>query len=101
MLTSIEPLVQHAAGNPVLGGVGPLVAGIVIVAVLIGVIPWAVRRRKTQPPPPRPEEQPVAPAHPTHLEQTREPGGAPFPEDGSRLTPHELKPHSSRPGSER
>lgn len=100
MLTSSQPLLLHAASNPVLGGVGPLIAGIVIVAVLVGVIPWAIRRRRAEPPKPRPDEQPTPPARRTHIEHNREPDGASFPDDGSRLTPHELKPHSSRPGSE-
>ncbi|MEW2087312.1 DUF6479 family protein [Streptomyces sp. NPDC005283] len=90
---------SYAASNPILGGIGPLIAGIVLVAVLIGVIPWAIRRRKAQPPRPRPEDQPTPPPHRAHIEHNREPDGAVFPDDGSRLTPHELKPHSSRPGS--
>ncbi|MEU3298995.1 DUF6479 family protein [Streptomyces sp. NPDC006678] len=90
-----------ATSNPVLGGVGPFIAGLVIVAVLIGVIPWAIRRRRSQPRPPRPEEQPTAPPHPTHIEQRREADDEAFPDDGSRLTPHQLKPHSTRPASGR
>ncbi|WP_328404989.1 DUF6479 family protein [Streptomyces sp. NBC_00390] len=98
--TSSQALLSRAASNPVLGGIGLLIARIVTVAVLIGVIPCANRRRRTQPPRPRPEEQPTAPGHRTHIEHNREPVGASFPDAGSRLTRHELKPHSSRPGSE-
>ncbi|WP_405983333.1 DUF6479 family protein [Streptomyces sp. NBC_00872] len=63
--------------------------------------PWAIRCRKTQPPPPRPEGQPVQPAHRTHIDHNRESEGDSFPDDGSRLTAHELAARSSRPGSAR
>ncbi|MEV0966921.1 MULTISPECIES: DUF6479 family protein [unclassified Streptomyces] len=92
-----DSLVTQAANDPALGGVGPFLAGIVIVAVLIGVIPWAIRRRRTQPRPPLPSEQPVRPAGRTHIEETREPEGESFPGDGSRLSPHQLKSHGSHP----
>lgn len=62
LIVSQDAPVTEAASNPVLGGIGPFIAGIVIVAVLIGVIPWAIRRRRTQPRRPRPSEQPVRPA---------------------------------------
>ncbi|MEI5010995.1 DUF6479 family protein [Streptomyces sp. PmtA] len=100
LIVSQDAPVTEAASNPVLGGIGPFIAGIVIVAVLIGVIPWAIRRRRTQPRRPRPSEQPVRPAGRTHIEENREPDGETFPDDGSRLTPHQLGSHSSQPGPE-
>ncbi|MFI1469303.1 DUF6479 family protein [Streptomyces wuyuanensis] len=100
LIVSQDFLVTEAASNPALVGIGPFIAGIVIVAVLVGVIPWAIRRRRTQPRRPLPSEQPERPARRTHIEQNREPGGDTFPDDGSRLTPHQLDSHSSRPGSE-
>ncbi|MGW6739186.1 DUF6479 family protein [Streptomyces sp. NPDC055025] len=101
VLISSQPLFPLSASSPVLGGIAPLIIGIAIVAVLVGMIPWAIRRRGTQPPPPRPEEQPVQPAHRTHIDHNRESEGDSFPGDGSRLTPHELAARSSRPGSAR
>ncbi|MFE7775236.1 DUF6479 family protein [Streptomyces sp. NPDC057445] len=94
---SVTGASTEVAGSPLLGGIGPLVAGIVIVVVLIVAVRWGIKRRATEPPPPRPEEQPVPPAHRSHIEENREPDEDLFPEDGGRLTPHELKGHSSRP----
>ncbi|MEV4920556.1 DUF6479 family protein [Streptomyces tirandamycinicus] len=93
-----DSLVTQSASDPALGGIGPFIAGIVIVAVLIGAIPWAIRRRRNQPRRPLPSEQPVRPAGRTHIEETREPDGESFPDDGSRLSPHQLKSHGSQPG---
>ncbi|MEU2157676.1 DUF6479 family protein [Streptomyces sp. NPDC019396] len=97
MIVSQDPLISEAASTPALGGIGPLIAGIVIVAVLIGVIPWAIHRRRTQPPPPKPSEQPKRPERRAHIEENREPDTQAFPDDGSRLTPHQLKSHSTHP----
>ncbi|MEU6708841.1 DUF6479 family protein [Streptomyces wuyuanensis] len=98
LIAGQDLIVTEAASSPALGGIGPFIAGIVIVAVLVGVIPWAIRRRRTQPRRPLPSEQPTRPAGRTHIEQNREPAGDTFPDDGSRLTPHQLEPRSSRPG---
>ncbi|MHC5705408.1 hypothetical protein HHX38_23210 [Streptomyces sp. PKU-MA01144] len=95
---SQDSLATEAASNPVLGGIGPFLVGIVIAAVLVGVVPWAIRRHRTQPRRPRPSEQPVRPAGRTHIAEHREPDGESFPDDGSRLSPHQLKSHSSHPG---
>ncbi|MFD7610714.1 DUF6479 family protein [Streptomyces sp. NPDC059828] len=99
LIVSQVPLIAEAASNPALGGIGPLITGIVIVAVLIGVIPWAIHRRRTQPRPPRPSEQPRRPDRRARIKENREPDTEAFPDDGSRLTPHQLKSHSTHPGS--
>ncbi|MEV1050287.1 DUF6479 family protein [Streptomyces sp. NPDC049887] len=98
LIVGTDSLVVEAAGNPAVGGIGPFVAGVVIVAVLIGVIPWAIRRRRTQPRRPLPSEQPRRPAGRTHIEESRNSDGETFPDDGSRLNPHQLRSRSAHPG---
>ncbi|MCZ7456556.1 DUF6479 family protein [Streptomyces sp. WMMC940] len=101
LIVGRDSLVVEAAGSPALGGVGPFLVGVVVVAVLIGVIPWAIRRRRTQPRRPLPSEQPRRPAGGAHIEEIRDPDGETFPDDGSRLNPHQLKSHSTHPGEGR
>ncbi|MEU2860677.1 DUF6479 family protein [Streptomyces mirabilis] len=71
--------------------IGPLAVGVVLVAVLVGVVWWGRLKRQQQPPPPRPEEQPRLPdSGPVHeVRERREPNELPPSEH--RLTPHELK----------
>lgn len=69
------------------------VVGVVLVAVLIGAF-WLGKRRQDQElPPPRPEEQPVAPDHRTHVEERDVHGADDFPADGRGLSPYELGEH--------
>ncbi|MGW5680328.1 DUF6479 family protein [Streptomyces sp. NPDC003860] len=44
--------------------VGPLLAGVVVVAVLIGMVQLGIRKRRRSSRPPRPEEQPQRPGSP-------------------------------------
>lgn len=71
------------------------VVGVVLVAVLIGAV-WLGRRRRAQElPPPRPEEQPVAPDHRTHIEKRDVHADDDFPADGRGLSPYELGDHGN------
>lgn len=71
------------------------VVGVVLVAVLIGAF-WLGKRRQDQElPPPRPEEQPVAPDHRTHVEERDVHGPDDFPADGRGLSPYELGDHGN------
>ncbi|MGC5341545.1 DUF6479 family protein [Streptomyces sp. DT24] len=74
-----------AASTP--GWIVPLVIGVVVVAVLIGLVAWDSRRKRARAP--RPDEQPRRPAHRAHIEEVREPDD--FGADGERTLPHEMK----------
>ncbi len=67
------------------------IAGVVVVAVLLGAFFWGQRVRGRESRPPRPEEQPKRPYEgPVREEREyREPDEV--SEDGHRLNPHELK----------
>ncbi|MEU1471853.1 DUF6479 family protein [Streptomyces sp. NPDC005761] len=71
------------------------VVGVVLVAVLIGAFWLGKRRRDQELPPPRPEEQPSAPDHRTHVEERNVHGDDEFPADGRGLSPYELGDHGS------
>ncbi|MGW5640123.1 DUF6479 family protein [Streptomyces sp. NPDC003832] len=58
MTTSEMSLMTAASG---VTGVIPLLIGIVLVALLIGMVQLGIRKRRRRPPPPRPEEQPRRP----------------------------------------
>ncbi|MFF1926084.1 DUF6479 family protein [Streptomyces sp. NPDC058221] len=76
-------------------GVVMAVVGVILVALLIGAV-WLGRRRRAQElPPPRPEEQPVAPEHRTHVEERDVHGDDSFPADGRGLSPYELGDHGN------
>ncbi|MEU5159441.1 DUF6479 family protein [Streptomyces sp. NPDC020875] len=80
MNTSTELVTVAAEGGGV-SGIGPLVAGLAVVALLIGMVQLGIRKRRSKPRPPRPEEQPRRPTPPGGG------GGAPTedgPEDGGR-----------------
>ncbi|MGW0821609.1 DUF6479 family protein [Streptomyces sp. NPDC002845] len=80
-----------AVNRHLLIGIGPFVAGIFIVAMLIGAV-WLGRRvRRSEPPPPRPEEQPHLPdGGAVHEELVgREPDE--LVKSRYRFTPHQLK----------
>lgn len=71
------------------------VVGVVLVAVLIGAFWLGKRRRDQELPPPRPEEQPLAPDHRTHVEEPDVHGDDAFPPDGRGLSPYELGDHGN------
>lgn len=71
------------------------VVGVVLVAVLIGAFWLGKRRHDQELPPPRPEEQPVAPDHRTHVEEPDVHGDDAFPPDGRGLSPYELGDHGN------
>ncbi|MEE1740435.1 DUF6479 family protein [Streptomyces sp. BE147] len=83
-----------ADGAGALGVVLPI-AGVAVVAVLIGAFWWGMRKRDTELPPPRPDEQPHAPDHRTHIEEPDKHGSDRFPENGSGLSPYELGDHGN------
>jgi len=93
---------ETAATRDLAVGIAPLIAGLVIVVGLIWAIRLGIRVRRREPAPPRPEEQPHLPegGPVREVQENREPDE--MPNDGTRLTPHELKAHGnvgSRPSS--
>ncbi|MGV9253576.1 DUF6479 family protein [Streptomyces sp. NPDC003697] len=84
-----------AVARDLMVGIGPLVAGLVVVALLIGAFWMGVRIRRREPGPPRPEEQPRLPeGGPVHeVLENREPDEVPRSRD--RLTPHRMKGHGN------
>jgi hypothetical protein len=83
------PVSDMAAGF--FTGAGPFVVGIALIVLLAGAMWLEGRRRDELPPPPAPEEQPERPDHATHIEEVREVDEDPFPHDGGRLLPYNLK----------
>ncbi|MCM2415847.1 MULTISPECIES: DUF6479 family protein [unclassified Streptomyces] len=75
-------------------GVVMAVVGVILVAMLIGAVWLGKRRREQELPPPRPEEQPVAPEHRSHVEEHDVHGDDSFPADGRGLSPYELGEHT-------
>ncbi|WNM32237.1 DUF6479 family protein [Streptomyces sp. Li-HN-5-11] len=84
-----------AATRGLLVGIGPFVAGLVVVALLIGAFWLGARIRRREPAPPRPEEQPRLPDGGPVREvlENREPDEVPRSDD--RLTPHRLSAHGN------
>jgi hypothetical protein len=109
--------------NDYLVGIGPLVIGICIVALLIAAVWFGRRRSEGEPPVPRgkrarsgawqsPHEPPPAdgevPDHgPGHQEEgprsheARQPVPDDMPQDGRRRLPHEISPFGVRQGRTR
>ncbi|WP_299536105.1 DUF6479 family protein [uncultured Streptomyces sp.] len=93
------------ADGPGAVGVVMAVAGVAVVALLIGAFWLGMRRKDKELPPPRPDEQPVPPAHRTHVQQHDVHGSDEFPDDRKGLSPYELgdrgneklPPESDRP----
>lgn len=84
-----------AAADGAAIGIWPFVAGLVLVALLIGAFWMGARIRRREPAPPRPEEQPRLPdSGPVgEVLENREPHEV--PRDGERLTPHRLPAHGN------
>ncbi|GGZ96207.1 DUF6479 family protein [Streptomyces echinoruber] len=84
-----------AASRDLQVGIGPFVAGLAVVALLIGAFVIGARIRRREPAPPRPEEQPRLPeGGPVHeVREYREPDEV--PQGRHRLTPHRLKGHGN------
>ncbi|KAF0646092.1 MULTISPECIES: DUF6479 family protein [Streptomyces] len=89
---------EFAATKDHLVGIGPLVAGVLLVGFLIGAF-WLGRRIWTrEPAPPTLEEQPHRPPDsglPGEVEGRRRP--AEVPQSERRLMPYELKHESTEP----
>jgi hypothetical protein len=88
---------ETAASHGLLVGIGPLVAGVIVVALLIGAVRLGLKVRRREPGPPRPEEQPRLPTDGPvrEMQEHREPNEV--PRSDHRMTPHELRNQSSRP----
>ncbi|ANH90201.1 MULTISPECIES: DUF6479 family protein [unclassified Streptomyces] len=84
-----------AAAHGAAIGIWPFVAGLVLVALLIGAFWMGARIRRREPAPPRPDEQPRLPdSGPVgSVLENREPDEVPH--DGDRLTPHRLPGHGN------
>jgi hypothetical protein len=78
-------------------GIGLIVAGVVVVALLLGAFVLGSRIRRREPGPPRPDEQPRMPADGPvrEVRETREPNE--MPRSDHRLTPHEMPGHGNMP----
>ncbi|MFF8970054.1 DUF6479 family protein [Streptomyces sp. NPDC014995] len=87
-----------AATGSALASVAFVVVGLVLVGGLIWAFRLGFRVRRREPAPPRPQEQPRMPASGPAREshQVREPNEMPQSADGTRLTPHELRPTGGR-----
>lgn len=70
-------------------GIGPAVAGLVVVFILIGAVAVGLRRKNRRSAPVPPEQQPHAPEHPTGYE-TGLRADDEVPHDGRRRLPHEF-----------
>lgn len=85
-----------ATGGSVLASVALVVVGVVLVLGLLWAFRLGYRVRRGEPAPPRPHDQPrmpeSGPVRESH--QVREPNE--MPQDGERLTPHELRPTGGR-----
>ncbi|GAA3044179.1 DUF6479 family protein [Streptomyces glomeratus] len=84
-----------AVTHGLLVGIGPFVAGLAVVALLIGAFRMGARVRRREPAPPRPEEQPRLPegGPVRRVRENREPDEV--PRSRRRLTPQELKAHGN------
>ncbi|MBD0422760.1 hypothetical protein H0H10_27015 [Streptomyces sp. TRM S81-3] len=94
---------MEMAASPGAAGVGLIVAGVVVVALLIGAFAYGVRVKKREPAPPLPDEQPRLPDEGPvrEVRESREPEEVPRSDE--RALPHELRHQGSRsaPGRER
>ncbi|WP_149826582.1 DUF6479 family protein [Streptomyces tailanensis] len=90
------------AERSVLGGIAPFIAGVAVVAMLVGAVWLDTRRRARAPRRPLPEEQPHLPeGGPVHEElENREPDE--IPKSDLRLLPYQVHGNlGSRPSPEK
>ncbi|MFE0423948.1 DUF6479 family protein [Streptomyces sp. NPDC058953] len=74
---------------------GMIIFGLLLAGMLCAAMWWDGRRRANLVTP-RPDEQPHRPEHSEHVEEVREEDGPDaFPQDGGRLLPYNMRPHSS------
>lgn len=64
-----------------------LVIGVIVTALLVGAVWWGIRRRSSS----RAGRGAATPGHRAASPARPDPGGADFPDDGSRRTAHEMK----------
>ncbi|MFE6280926.1 DUF6479 family protein [Streptomyces sp. NPDC057877] len=76
---------------------GPLLIGVVVVAMLIGAFLYGIRVRRSEPPPPRPEEQPHLPdgGPVREVQEMREPSD--MPNGGGVTLPHDMPASGNNP----
>lgn len=96
------PAEMTTAASVWVQGLGQFLAGLAVVAVLIGAFVLGRRIRDREPPPPDPEEQPTRPdtgALPGEMSEYRRPAEMPHTDGEHRLMPYQLK-DSGTSGSE-
>ncbi|MFF9852888.1 DUF6479 family protein [Streptomyces litmocidini] len=84
-------------------GMGQVLGGLVLVAVLIGAFWYGYRVRNREPEPPKPEEQPHRPdtgALPGETSEYRKPTEMPQTDGEHRLMPYQLKNSGTETSSE-
>ncbi|MDN3296132.1 DUF6479 family protein [Streptomyces ficellus] len=97
-MESLIPFTTEFAAKDHVIGIGPLVAGIVVVGFLIGAFWVGLRIRNREPAPPKPDEQPHRPPDagiPGEVEGHRRP--AELDEREDRLMPYELRRQNTDP----
>ncbi|MEV0220608.1 DUF6479 family protein [Streptomyces sp. NPDC050704] len=90
---------ETAAPSGMVGGIAPLIVGLLVVCALIWAVRLGIRVRREEPGPPSPDEQPRLPdSGPVHeVREMREPDEVPVARDESeRLTPHQLPAFGNR-----
>ncbi|MFJ4628265.1 DUF6479 family protein [Streptomyces sp. NPDC088847] len=94
--TGLDYLAVSDAGR---GAMGAFLGGLLVVCLLVGAVLLGMRKRRQQPRPPRPDEQPTLPeSGPVReVSEAREPDEVPRAADESeRLRPHNLHSSGSR-----
>ncbi len=78
-------------------GIGLIVAGVVVVALLLGAFVLGARIRRREPPPPRRQDQPTLPPEGAvhEVREGREPDEV--PRSDHRVTPHEMPAFGNSP----
>ncbi|MFI6206358.1 DUF6479 family protein [Streptomyces sp. NPDC051041] len=87
---------EMAAGRGALG-IGLAVAGVVVVALLIGAFALGIRNMRRNPGPPDPAEQPRLPDDGPVREEHQNRAPDEMPRSETRLTPHEMPAHGNMP----
>lgn len=73
--------------------VGPLLAGLAAVTLLLVAVMLGIRNTRNKPAPPRPDEQPHLPESGPVVELQEHAHEEEMPHDGRRLRPHEIRSH--------